>query len=100
MFDLDSLRTAFERTAKIVGQHPIGRNFIALDDDVPHGAEAFGEVRRFKMRLNADTSTIEHTDSRSVDGLLDVHAAIDEVKEDLHLTLGLHIRAHAAKAET
>ncbi|NBT49028.1 MAG: hypothetical protein EBT07_14655, partial [Actinobacteria bacterium] len=53
MFDLNSLCTAFEGTAKVVGQHPIGRNFIALDNNVAHCSEAFGKVGRFKMRLNA-----------------------------------------------
>lgn len=63
MFDLNSLRAAFEGTTEVVGQHPIGRNFIALDNNVAHGGEAFGEVGRFKMRLNADATAIEHTDS-------------------------------------
>ena len=83
VFDLNSLCTAFEEAAEVVGQHPIGRNFIALDNNVAHGGQAFGKVGRFKMWLNADTSTVENTDSWGINGLLDVHAAIDEVKKDL-----------------
>ena len=64
-----------------------------------HGSKAFGKVGRFKMRLNADATAIKHTDSWGVDGLLDVHAAIDEVEKDLNLTLRLHVRTHATEAE-
>ena len=99
VFNLDSLCAAFEGTAEVVWQRPIGRNFIAFNDDVAHGGEAFGEVGRFKMWLNADTSTVENTDSWGINGLLDVHATIDEVKKDLQLALGLHVPAHAAEAE-
>ena len=83
VFNLDSLCAAFEGTTEVVWQRPIGGNFIAFNDDVAHGGEAFGEVGRFKMWLNADTSTVEHTDSWGIDGLLYVHATIDEVKKDL-----------------
>ena len=44
VFNLDSLCAAFERTAEVVGEHPIGRNFIAFNDDVAHCSKAFGKV--------------------------------------------------------
>ena len=63
---------------------------------MPHGGQAFAEVGQI-VRLDRDAASVEEPHARGVEGLLQIHAAIDQIDQDLDMTLRLHISPHAAE---
>ena len=72
-------------------------NLLALDDLVAQRRERVGEVW-ILMRLDRNPATVERPHARRVQGLLQVHPPVDQIDEDLNLSLRLHVGAHAAEA--
>ena len=77
-------------------QHPICGDFLARDDVVSQRLEFVGEVR-IGMRLDGYSATIERPHARCIQSFLKVHSTIENIDDDLNLSLRLHIGAHAAK---
>ncbi len=53
--------------------------------------------RRIGLRLRRDASAVENARAGRVQRLLEVHAPIQQIGQDLHLPLRLHVGAHAAE---
>ena len=78
---------------------PVRGRLLAGDDLVPHRSESVDQLGG-KSLLGGNAQSAERADSRRIDRLLQIHPAVDQIKENLHLTLGLHIRSDAAESET
>lgn len=91
VLNLYSLSAAHEGSHEIMRERPIGGDFFPCVDLVASCGEVVCVVGVKWMRPHADAASVEDSDPGGIDGLLEIHSAIDEVDEDLDLTLRLHI---------
>ena len=82
-----------------MGCNPVRRFLLAGNDLVPHRSESVDQ-RGDKSLLRGNAQSVERADSRRIDRLLQIDPAVEQINENLHLTLGLHIRSDAAESET